>query len=175
MSAFMSFSNAIQDIGISALTRVLCFNKPLQITTGSPSFQRFHKAFGQTDIFNIQGTTKELSHFFVCISAHATSYTRDEETKILVLFSKSNKLLNRSLNICVFTYSLTKVNRNGIALSLHSLCLSPYRTKFLSGSTRGPTSMIAQRITAKHKNLIRQQPVYIVRRKAQIKFIFHID
>ena len=151
MSSFLAILHLLKSLNIIHL---LCLDETPQVITGTSS-QGIHKALRQADILHLQRIYKELRHLLIMVAGNTTAYTSNQEEQIRMLLCKGNKPAYSSPHLSVLTDILAIVHRYGIALALQSLCLTPYGTKALSCSTRGTTSMIAQGITAKDKDLPR--------------------
>ena len=151
MATFLPILDLIES---TCIIQFLSLYKSLQVIMDFATTQCVHKALGQTDILQLQRTNKELRYLLIMIACYATAHTRDQKEQVRMILGKGNKPFYRLLHLLVLAHMLAIIYRDSIALALQSFSLTPYSAKLLTSCTRGATCMIAQRITAKHEDLL---------------------
>ena len=151
MPTFLPILDLIES---TCIIQFLSLYKSLQVIMDFSPTQCIHKALRQADILQLQCTNKELRYLLIMIASDATAHTSDQEEQVRMILGKSNESFDSLLHFLVLAHMLAIIYWYGIALALQSFSLTPYSAKLLTSCTRGATCMIAQRITAKHEDLL---------------------
>ena len=122
------------------------------------------KILGQNDILTINSVIEQWRNLIDLEPCYATAYLRYQELLFRMLFGKAYELIHvrfDGINTALHGW-------NGIALSLKSNALSPYRAKAIIGKTCCTSTMRSCKVATKDKYLIRLQLRYSLRCKFSV-------